>query len=53
MYTDEHDLNEDVDIESYSDDSRCEWCCGEKEWCPLCGTWTSTCCIEYGTCMCS
>ena len=34
-------------------DPTCEWCGGEMQWCPVCDRWTSTCCQEYGTCMCS
>ena len=31
----------------------CEDCGGQKQWCFCCATWTKTCCVPYGTCMCS
>jgi hypothetical protein len=31
----------------------CELCGGHKHWCDCCQTYTSTCCVDYGTCMCS
>jgi hypothetical protein len=31
----------------------CEYCGGDQQWCYTCGTWTRTCCVPYGTCMCS
>ena len=26
---------------------------GRMTWCSMCQQWTSTCCVEYGTCQCS
>ena len=31
----------------------CERCGNMMSWCSICEEWTSTCCIEYGTCLCS
>lgn len=45
-------LKKDKKMED-QDDSRCEDCGGEMLWCDCCNMWTKTCCIEYGTCMCS
>ena len=33
--------------------SRCPYCGRTMSWCDICRRYTSTCCIEYGTCMCS
>lgn len=32
---------------------RCCDCGGMMEWCSVCNMWTKTCCVDYGTCMCS
>lgn len=34
-------------------DSDCDFCGGVRTWCSCCEVWSSTCCIPYGTCMCS
>jgi DnaJ-class molecular chaperone len=39
--------------EDYEGESKCSNCGGEMDWCYTCDQWTSTCCVEYGTCMCS
>jgi hypothetical protein len=31
----------------------CHICGGEMSWCSLCEMWSSNCCCDYGTCMCS
>lgn len=28
-------------------------CGGSMSWCSCCETYTSNCCVDYGTCMCS
>lgn len=33
--------------------SHCYNCGGTMNWCCICNCYTSTCCIEYGTCECS
>jgi hypothetical protein len=38
-------------IDKYTD---CDLGCGgQMEWCSCCQTYTSVCCIPYGTCLCS
>ena len=32
---------------------QCPDCGGLMEWCSCCETWNQSCCVEYGTCMCS
>jgi hypothetical protein len=32
---------------------RCDSCGGREQWCSCCQMWTKTCCVDYGTCMCS
>ena len=43
----------DEDSTGKEGDSRCDWCGGEMQWCPVCTEWTKTCCQDYGTCQCS
>lgn len=31
----------------------CDSCGGREQWCSCCKVWTKTCCVDYGTCMCS
>ena len=31
----------------------CDLCGGQASWCSICETYTSNCCVDYGTCMCS
>jgi len=31
----------------------CHDCDDQMEWCDCCGVYTQTCCVDYGTCMCS
>lgn len=31
----------------------CDSCGGEQSWCSCCETYTKTCCVDWGTCMCS
>ena len=31
----------------------CPDCGGLMRWCSGCEMWTKTCCVDYGTCMCS
>ena len=31
----------------------CDRCGGREQWCSCCRAWTKTCCVPYGTCMCS
>lgn len=31
----------------------CPDCGNLMQWCSGCGVWTKTCCVDYGTCMCS
>ncbi len=31
----------------------CYHCGGQMTWCSCCEVWSSNCCIDYGTCMCS
>lgn len=33
--------------------SKCYDCGGQKPWCSACEVYTQTCCVDYGTCMCS
>lgn len=28
-------------------------CGGVMDWCSCCNMWSNSCCIDYGTCMCS
>lgn len=40
--------------EGYEGDTKtCEDCGGLMTWCSCCLVYTKTCCVEYGTCMCS
>lgn len=34
-------------------DSECPYCGGTMNWCSCCEMWSSSCCIDYGTCQCS
>lgn len=34
-------------------DNTCPRCGGQMTWCSVCKVWSKTCCIDYGTCMCS
>ncbi len=34
-------------------DSTCELCGGTMTWCTCCEVYSSDCCEQYGTCMCS
>lgn len=34
-------------------DNTCPVCGGQMTWCSTCQVWSRTCCVEYGTCMCS
>ena len=45
-------LNKDKDLEGrYTD---CDLGCGgQMSWCNCCKTWSSNCCVPYGTCQCS
>lgn len=31
----------------------CEYCGGQMTWCSLCQVYSRTCCVDWGTCMCS
>lgn len=31
----------------------CGYCDKHMTWCSQCRQWSSTCCVEYGTCQCS
>ncbi len=31
----------------------CDECGGNMPWCSSCETYTRTCCVDWGTCMCS
>ena len=49
---------EDKDKEYKYDEPRdpvpCSYGCGGMmTWCGVCNQWTHTCCVDYGTCMCS
>lgn len=33
--------------------SGCHYCGGQMTWCSSCNVWSSNCCMDYGTCMCS
>jgi hypothetical protein len=33
-------------------ESTCSDCGGEMSWCSICGEYTMTCCLEYGSCAC-
>ena len=33
--------------------STCWMCGGQMTWCSCCEVWSSNCCCDYGTCMCS
>ena len=37
----------------YGEDMRCGSCEGYMLWCSCCEVYTQTCCVDYGTCMCS
>ena len=37
----------------YDNNSICDRCGGNMHWCHCCRVWSSTCCIEYGTCQCN
>jgi len=32
---------------------RCHMCGNDMTWCSTCQVWSSNCCQDYGTCMCS
>lgn len=32
---------------------KCEYCGNNMSWCGICQVWSSSCCIDYGTCQCS
>lgn len=34
-------------------DGVCPYCGGQMYYCRICDMWSSSCCKEYGTCMCS
>lgn len=34
-------------------DEICPMCDGLMEWCTTCQVWSSSCCCDYGTCLCS
>lgn len=44
---------DDYKYETNGDPSKCEECGGDMTWCEGCGVWSRTCCVAYGTCMCS
>ena len=46
-----HNLKKERGYNNYQ--STCPYCCGEMTWCGCCDMWSSNCCIDYGTCMCS
>lgn len=31
----------------------CPLCYGEMTWCSICNMWSSNCCQDWGTCLCS
>ena len=33
--------------------ARCDSCGGQMVWCSFCKVFTKTCCVDYGTCLCS
>ena len=37
----------------YPANSTCWMCGGQMTWCSCCEVWSSNCCCDYGTCMCS
>ena len=39
----------------HGDETPCDYenCNGYMTWCGSCHCWTHTCCVPYGTCMCS
>ncbi len=50
------EISEDFngDMEEYQGDKvKCPNCGGEMDWCSGCAIYTQTCCVMYGTCMCS
>ena len=34
-------------------EGKCPRCGGQMSWCSCCQCWSSSCCVEYGTCECS
>ena len=44
------DTDSDETPEPYVD---CDDCDGTMTWCSVCGMYTQSCCVDYGTCMCS
>ena len=44
----------DSDSSEYVDSwQECPDCGGRMEWCSCCRVYTQTCCVDYGTCLCS
>lgn len=41
------------DGERVNESEPCDYCGGQMRWCSCCNMYTKTCCVEYGTCMCS
>lgn len=40
--------------EEYKEPVPCDFGCGGlMTWCSICNCWSHTCCVDYGTCMCS
>ena len=49
-----HGGNPDLCEDCHDDAVQCDLCSdGEMSWCSCCEVYTSTCCCDYGTCMCS
>jgi len=48
------DLKWDCDEKQFVPEiETCYHCGGAAPWCSVCNVYTSTCCVDYGTCMCS
>jgi len=46
-------MNDEDDDLWDSDAGKCPDCGGQMLWCSCCEVYTQTCCVDYGTCMCS
>jgi len=47
-----NEFNGDM-YEYQGDEIKCPDCGENMIWCEGCGVYTQTCCVPYGTCMCS
>lgn len=52
LITEAIDRNEVCDF-CHEQDAECGFCGDQRSWCNTCQMYSSTCCIDYGTCQCS